>query len=135
MGKIEAKQKDGNSNIKTLTHQGHVVNVNTIKDYGAIVAVKDNATISGAYQFNSVLGDVKKGDKITLEVRSNSASSGWSCVVGFSFDGTYWKDTISDINAVASDHHIVEIDVIAPYWRFVFINTGVSSNWTIKYVI
>ena len=108
--------------------------VDNIKPFGSVVALKDNVAINGAYQFNSVSDAVNRGDKITLEVRSNGGNTGWTCEIGFSLDGTNWKDTISNINAIPAVSQIVEFDIIAPYWRFVFINTGVSSNWTIKYI-
>ena len=109
--------------------------VDTHGAFGSVVDIKDNSSISGAYQFNSVLGDLKKRDKITLEIRSNTAATGWTCELGFSMDGLIWTDTITNINAVPAIQQIVQVDVIAPYWRFVFINTGVASNWTIKYII
>jgi hypothetical protein len=125
---------EGGANQSLRTDGNGSLRVNTDKTFGSVVSLKDNVAISGAYQFNSTAGAVKRGQKITLEVRSESGSTGWTCVIGFSLNGTNWLDTISNINAVPAVSQIVEIDVIAPYWRFVFVNTGVSSNWTIKYV-
>ena len=126
---------DPTTTINLKATAAGLLNVDSTQDFGSVVTLKDNAAISGAYQFNSVLGDLKKRDKITLEVRSNSGATGWTCEVGFSMDGVIWTDTISNINAVPAIQQIVQVDVIAPYWRFVFINTGLSSNWTIKYII
>ena len=126
---------DPTTTINLKATAAGLLNVDSTQDFGSVVTLKDNTAINGAYQFNSVLGDLKKRDKITLEVRSNSGATGWTCEVGFSMDGVIWTDTISNINAVPAIQQIVQVDVIAPYWRFVFINTGVSSNWTIKYII
>ena len=151
-GKLRVDNVDGNADLVVIrsasnsvatysnliyTNQtnGSQKSIELNEDFGSVVSIKDDESISGAYQFNSVLGDIKKRDKITLEIRSNTASPSWTCELGFSMDGVIWTDTISNINAVPAIQQIVQVDVIAPYWRFVFINSGVASNWTIKYII
>tara|TARA_R110000824_G_scaffold9715_6_gene43061 strand:+ start:812 stop:1459 length:648 start_codon:yes stop_codon:yes gene_type:complete len=110
------------------------IRVRTDHLFGTPVSLKDNATINGAYQFNSSEGDIRKGQKITLSVRCTTGNTNWSCVIGFSMDGSNWKDTISDINIVPATHQIHSFEVIAPYWRFVFIANDNFQSWTIDYV-
>lgn len=127
---------DGGSTLQSLRTSGNgALKVDVDKTFGSVVTLKDNVSISnvGAYQFNSSAGAVKRGQKITLWVKSESASTSWTLTAGFSFDGTNWVDTISNINAVPAAQQMVEVDIIAPYWRFVFSNTGgAASDWTIK---
>tara|TARA_R110001599_G_scaffold93933_1_gene244585 strand:- start:161 stop:697 length:537 start_codon:yes stop_codon:yes gene_type:complete len=132
---INALRDDGGSVVQSLRcgSDGYLI-VNTNNAFPSIVSLKDNVGINGAYQFNSVENAVKRGQKITLSVRCNTGNTNWTCVIGFSMDGTNWKDTISDINAVASTHQIAEFSVIAPYWRFVFTANDAGNNWTIDYV-
>mgnify|MGYP003628991378 FL=1 len=125
---------EGGANQSLRTDGNGSLRVDTDKYFGAVVSLKNNAGINGAYQFNSSSGDVKKGQRLTLSVRCNSLNTNWTCDIGFSIDGTNWKDTISNINAVPATHQIHSFDVIAPYWRFVFTANDVGQSWTIDYV-
>ena len=123
-----------NGGVQSLRCEDGRLRVSTNHLWGTPVSLKDNDGINGAYQFNSSAGDVRKGQKLTLSVRCNSLNTNWTCEIGFSIDGSNWVNTISNINAVPATHQIHEFDVIAPYWRFVFIANDVGQSWTIDYV-
>ena len=133
-GQLMINGVQDNLNLQQLKCEDGRLRVATEHLFGTPVSLKNNAAINGAYQFNSSSGDVRKGQKLTLSVRCNSLNTNWTCSIGFSIDGINWKDTISNINAVASTHQIHSFDVIAPYWRFVFIANDPAQSWTIDYV-
>ena len=87
-----------------------------------VVTLKDDVSISGAYQFNSSDTDLKMSQRISLEVRSETGATNWTCEIGFSMDGTNWIDTISNINAAGVDKILHTFELVAPFWRFVVIN-------------
>jgi len=127
MGKIERKIKNSPAqNLLSTT-------ISTEQLFNTPISLKNNVAINGSYQFNSTLGDFGRR-KLTLSVRCTTGNTNWTCVIGFSVDGTNWKDTISNINASADTHQIIEFDVISPYWRFVFTANDAGHSWSIDYV-
>ena len=101
--------------------------------FDSIVVLKDNEAIApGYYQFAS--GEGRRGLRVTILVKHETGSPDWTADIGQSIDNVNWITTNEDINFGMAGSQMLEFITIAPYWRIVINNTGIHSNFTIKYI-
>ena len=105
---------------------------NSVRAFDAVVVLKDNEAIAGSYT-NDTTG--KKGQVVSLQVISHSATTAWTCSISQSIDNSNWTTTTDNINSMASMSQLTEVSIVAPYWRLTLANTsGGSANFSIKYL-
>ena len=101
--------------------------------FDTIVVLKDNEAIApGYYQFAS--GEGRRGLRVTILVKHETGSTAWTANIDQSIDNVNWITTNEDINSMPLGIQMLEFITIAPYWRIVLNNTGIHSNFTIKYI-
>ena len=103
------------------------------KVFENVVTLKNNENINGYYQFISGLH--KRGDKITVMVKSETGSSQWNLQIEQSIDNSQFIDVTGNLNAGNFQTMLLyEFTMIAPYYRITFQNIDVASAFTIKYI-
>ena len=101
--------------------------------FDAIVVLKDNSAIAPGY-LSFVSGEVRRGLRVTILVKHETGSTAWTANIDQSIDNVNWITTNEDINSMPLGIQMLEFITIAPYWRIVLNNTGLHSNFTIKYI-
>jgi len=131
---LHARQVTGLDTEIVCSSNGSLLtqNADQVK-FGTIVVLKDNEAIAPGY-LPFVSGEGRRGLRVTILVKHETASTDWTADIDQSIDNTTWITTNEDINNMPLGSRMLEFTTIAPYWRIVINNTGIHSNFTIKYI-